>query len=79
MKNMELLVRSLEYIEQHIGEDIRTQDIADACFCSKSTLEKLFQCVNGITVHSYIVRRRMMLAARQLSETPDLPIGMDGA
>ena len=67
MHNMDLLVLGLEYIEEHIKDDIKTQDIALACHCSKSTLEKLFQCVNGISVHSYIVRRRMMLAAAQES------------
>lgn len=67
MKNIDLLVSGLEYIEEHIKDDLKTQDIAKACHCSKSTLEKLFQCVNGISVHNYIVRRRMMLAAKRIS------------
>ena len=71
MHNMDLLVSGLEYIEEHIKDDIKTQDIALACHCSKSTLEKLFQCVNGISVHSYIVRRRMMLAAKRISANAD--------
>jgi len=70
MQNMDLLVTSLEYIEEHITGDLKTADIAMACHCSKSTLEKLFQCVNGISVHSYIVRRRMMLAAKRISLNP---------
>lgn len=74
MKNMELLVNSLNYIEQHISDDLRTDDIAAACCCSRSTLEKLFHCVNEISVRGYIIRRRMMLAARQLSEEPDVSI-----
>lgn len=71
MQNMELLVSGLEYIETHIRDDLKTPDIAMACHCSKSTLEKLFQCVNGISVRSYIVRRRMMLAAKRISENPE--------
>lgn len=71
MRNMDLLVTSLEYIEQHITDELKTADIATACHCSKSTLEKLFQCVNGISVHSYIVRRRMMLAAKRISLNPE--------
>lgn len=67
MRNIELLVASLEYIEEHLRDDIRTEDVAAACFCSKSTLEKMFRCVNNISVHDYIMRRRMMLAARELS------------
>ena len=67
MQNVGLLVASLEYIEAHLGDEIRTEDVAAACFCSKSTLEKMFRCVNNISVHDYVTRRRMMLAARELS------------
>ena len=71
MRNMALLVTSLEYIEQHITYELKTADIAVACHCSTSTLDKLFPCVNGISVHSYIVRRRMMLAAKRISLNPE--------
>ncbi|MCM1189884.1 MAG: helix-turn-helix domain-containing protein [bacterium] len=74
MRNIELLSASLEYIEDHLCDEIRTEDVAAACFCSKSTLEKLFRCVNHITVHDYVIRRRMMLAARRLCARPDIPI-----
>lgn len=71
MKNIDLLMGSLEYIEAHLNEDMKTADIAEACHCSKSTLEKLFQNVNRISVHGYIIRRRMMLAARKIATEPD--------
>ncbi len=74
MQNIELLVASLEYIESHLSDDLKTEDVAAACFCSKSTLEKMFRCVHGISVHGYIVRRRMMLAARELSDKRDTSI-----
>lgn len=74
MQRIELLITALEYIEGHLRDDLRTEDIAAACFCSKSTLEKLFRSVHNISVHDYIVRRRMTLAARKLSAQPELPI-----
>lgn len=80
MQNIELLMTSLEYIEQHICEDIKTEDIAKECFCSKSTLEKLFRCVNHISVRDYIIRRRMTLAARRIAKQPEesiLDIALD--
>ncbi len=80
MRNLELLMASMEYIEQHICEDIRTEDIAGACYCAKSTLEKLFRCVNHISVRDYMIRRRMTLAARRIAAEPEtsvLDIGMD--
>lgn len=74
MNNVELLMSALEYIETHLKDNIRTADIADACYCSKSTLEKLFQCVNKISVHDYIIRRRMTLAAKALVSDPKINI-----
>lgn len=71
MKNIDLLVSSLDYIEAHLNEDMKTADIAEACHCSKSTLEKLFHNVNKISVHGYIIRRRMMLAGRRIATEPD--------
>lgn len=74
MEHVSLLVQSLQFIEEHLCENIKTSNIADACYCSKSTLEKMFQCMNGISVHNYIVRRRMMLAAREISEQSEVSI-----
>jgi len=74
VKNIDLLMMSLEYIEQHICDDLRTSDIAEACFCSRSTLEKLFNHVNDISVRSYVMRRRMVLAAKRLIQSPEISI-----
>ena len=60
--------------ELHIGEDIKTEDIAKECYCSKSTLEKLFRCVNELSVHDYIVCRRMTLAARRIAQSSEASI-----
>ncbi|MBD5135417.1 MAG: helix-turn-helix domain-containing protein [Lachnospiraceae bacterium] len=74
MQNIEILMAALEYIEVHLREEIKTEDVAAICFCSKSTLEKLFRSVYDISVHEYIVRRRMMLAAKKLSQQPKISI-----
>lgn len=74
MEHVNLLVQSLQFIEEHLCENIKISNIANACYCSKSTLEKMFQCMNGISVHNYIVRRRMMLAAREISEQSEVSI-----
>lgn len=71
MNSMELLTNALSYIEDHLDKEIKTQDVANACFCSKSTLEKLFRCVNNISIRDYLIRRRMMKAARMIIEEPE--------
>ena len=70
MKNLELLQAALIYMEDHLTENIHTEDIARHCYCSKSTLEKLFKCINKISVRDYMIRRRMVYAARALRENP---------
>ena len=74
MNKMTLLATALDYLETHLDEDVRTEDVAKACFCSKSTLEKLFKSVNGIAVHDYLMRRRMMKAAKLLFAQPELSV-----
>lgn len=74
MNNLELLTNALEYVESHLQEDICTEDVAKACFCSKSTLEKLFKCVNHTTVRDYLVRRRLTQAAKMLVEQPEVSV-----
>ena len=69
-QNLELLSNALVYIEEHLHEKICTEDIAQACYCSKSTLEKIFRCINDITVRDYLIRRRMTKAARELAADP---------
>lgn len=70
MNGVELLRDALDYMECHLLEEIKTEDVAKACFCSKSTLEKLFRCVNHISVRDYLIRRRMTKAAKRLLEQP---------
>lgn len=71
MKDLEILARAFEYIEENLQDEIKTQDVADACYCSKSVLEKIFRCVNNIGVHEYVVKRRMMLAAKFMEKSPE--------
>lgn len=71
---LDLLTAALEAIENNLTNDIKTSDIADICGCSKSTLEKLFRCINHMSVHDYVVRRKMVKAARMMTEQPELGI-----
>ena len=74
MNRMELLAMILEYIEQNISTEIGTLQIANACYCSKSTLEKLFKNMNNTSVQVYIRHRRMTLAAKNLIMFPEKSI-----
>ncbi|MBQ9766757.1 MAG: helix-turn-helix domain-containing protein [Lachnospiraceae bacterium] len=71
MNKIEVLTTALEYIETNLSADIKTEDVAAECYCSKAALEKMFRCLTGISVHDYIIRRRMMLAARTILAEPE--------
>lgn len=74
MNNIELLTTALSFLEDNLTEKITTEDVAKACYCSKSTLEKLFRCVNNLSVHDYIIRRRMTKAAKLLITNKEMSI-----
>lgn len=74
MQQLHILVKALDYIEEHLSEQLKTDDIAKACFCSKSSLENIFRCLNNISVHDYVIRRKMTFAAKSLLENRELTV-----
>ncbi len=74
MNKIEILTMALEYIEANLSSEIKTEDVAGACYCSKAALEKLFRCLNHMSVHDYVIRRRMTLAARMMRQQPEVSV-----
>lgn len=71
METLELLVGALGYIEDNLTENIKTEDVANHLYCSKSTVEKLFKYFNNISIRVYIIRRRMSRAAQEIKNFPE--------
>lgn len=71
MDKVLLITESLQFIEDNLTEDIKTEDISSALFCSKSSLEKLFKYVTNTSIRDYIIRRRMSLAAGDILKAED--------
>lgn len=61
--------QSIAYIESHLGEDIRLQDIAADVHISPYIFCKGFAVMTGCSVSQYIRCRRLYLAALALQET----------
>jgi AraC-like DNA-binding protein len=55
--------RALRYIEAHYDEDISLARLARVADCSRRHLAEHFRRETGETVHSYLVRVRLMRAA----------------
>ena len=69
--NFTVFSSALEYIEEHLCEDIRQEDIAEACMYSLSSLQKIWKYCTGMSVKEYITKRRLTAAGRELTESSD--------
>lgn len=69
MKNFYILTQALEYMEANICEPLDGQMTADHCCVSLSSLQKLLRIALNKSVHEYIIKRRICLAARDLLNT----------
>lgn len=57
---------ALNYIEEHLCDDVSYDKAADIACCSVYHFQKIFSCIVGIPVGEYIRRRRLTLAALDL-------------
>lgn len=58
--------KSIDYIEEHLTEDITLDNLADIAFFSKYHFHRLFKSSIGKTVMEYVRERRLAQAAHEL-------------
>lgn len=58
--------RAIAYIESHLDGSLDLDTVARAMHYSRYHLHRVFSCTAGLTVHDYVLRRRMTEAARML-------------
>jgi len=66
MEWTEAIGSAIEYIEEHITEDITAEDIAEQVHISPFYFQKGFSLLCGCTISEYIRNRRLTLAAGEL-------------
>lgn len=52
----------LQYMDQHLAEDLDVDTLAEAFYISKYHMMRLFHQETGFTVHSYLSHRRLLYA-----------------
>ena len=62
---------AIDYIEEHLTNDISAQDVADRVYLSPFFLQKGFSLMTGYGIGEYIRNRRLYQAALDLKETDD--------
>lgn len=63
------LSKAIEYIENHLDQEISFDEVAQVACCSTYYFQRIFSYVAGITLAEYIRRRRMTQAAFELQRT----------
>lgn len=69
MNNIEVIRFLIDYIEEHLTEEISLDSLADAAGYSQYHLHRMFTGLVGLTLHQYIKRRQLTEAARSLIST----------
>ena len=62
---------AIDYMENHLEDDISAQDVADRVFLSPFFLQKGFSLMTGCGIGEYLRKRRLYQAALDLKETDD--------
>ena len=66
---IERLNKAINYLEEHIREDIDLEQTAKIACCSTYHFQRMFTYMAGIPLSEYIRRRRMSLAAADLQRS----------
>ncbi|BCZ45595.1 AraC family transcriptional regulator [Clostridium gelidum] len=67
--NADVISKVIDFIEEHLTDDLYLEKIADSAFYSKYHLHRMFVDIVGCTLHQYIQKRRLTEAAWQLVYT----------
>ncbi len=69
MKNFCIFADAVNYIEDNLCSDITQEDIAAACYCSLSALQKIWRYCTHTSLKEYITKRRLTRSAEDIAHT----------
>ncbi len=67
-RNSCLIDSVIDYINEHIDEDIRLDTLADLFYLSKFHLSRKFKEQTGTTLHRYIVQKKLIFAKELIAQ-----------
>lgn len=73
-----MIYQIIEYIDNHVEEEIRRDEIAEHVYLSPDYLTRFFKKEMGMTIKAYIIQRKMIEAKSHL-KTTNLPINIIAA
>ncbi len=69
MKNFCIFADAVNYIEENLCSEIKQEDIAAACCCSLSSLQKIWRYCTHTSLKEYISKRRLTRCAEDIMGT----------
>ncbi len=69
MKNFCIFADAVNYIEENLCSVITQEDIAAACYCSLSSLQKVWRYCSHTSLKEYITKRRLTRCAEDIVHT----------
>ena len=69
MNWIQAIANAIQYIENHLTDDISIEDVSNQVYASSSYFQFVFHVVTGITIGEYIRNRRLSLAATDLLQS----------
>lgn len=66
MDTLSSMNKALNYIEEHLAEDIHYDEVSRIAYCSEYHFRRMFSFLSGISLSEYVRRRRLSLAALDL-------------
>lgn len=69
MEGLQKMADSIDYIEKNLKYDCKIDDVANVACMSKFHFQRMFSMLTGATVAEYIRRRRLTLAAQELTHS----------
>lgn len=69
MDSLKSMNKALQYIEENLAYEIDYKKVARIAFCSEYHFKRMFSFLAGMTLSEYIRRRRLTLAAFELTDS----------
>lgn len=69
MEGLQRMVDGIDFIEKSLEDNFKIADVASAACMSKFHFQRMFSMLTGVTVAEYIRRRRLTMAAQELTHS----------
>ncbi|WP_229683267.1 AraC family transcriptional regulator [Virgibacillus oceani] len=69
MEGLKRMVDSIDYMERNLDGDLQIEHVALVACMSKFHFQRMFHMLTGVTVAEYIRKRRLTLAAQELTHS----------